>query len=185
MLTRNGKNNKRFLLYETLLESYDLRDYKSSELQNMRRSAIFCVLMLAVAITHLRAQYVFPEKFEHCYLDEFKFEETALVAEVDDDLLKAAITTGWDSKMLKGVAGNLGLQILVDRKGVSCLMSVRNNTNLKLKKMNLEENINTILKWKGQSDKISAIVVLEFDKGEISLKRFGTTDMRTLTEIKN
>ena len=51
------------------------------------------------------------------------------------------------------------------------------------KKMNLEANVNENLKWKGQSDKISAIVLLEFKDGEIVVKRLGTTDMRNLVEI--
>lgn len=139
--------------------------------------------MAFMAIGTLKAQYVYPEKFENCYLDEFKFEETSIIAEVDNELLKAAVTKGWDAKMLKGAEGNLGLQILVDRQGKSCLMSVRNDSNLKLKKLNLEENINEHLKWKGQSEKISAILVLHFEEGEITIKRLGTTDMRNLVEI--
>lgn len=139
--------------------------------------------MAFMVIGTLKAQYVYPEKFDNCYLDEFKFEETSIIAEVDNELLKAAVTKGWDAKMLKGAEGNLGLQILVDRQGKSCLMSVRNDSNLKLKKLNLEENVNEHLKWKGQSEKISAIVVLQFEEGEITIKRLGTTDMRTLVEI--
>lgn len=151
----------------------------------MRRPTIFLLLTALFTIGSLKAQYVYPEKFEHCYLDEFKFEETSIIAQIDNEEIKKVLTEGWDSKMLKGAEGNLGLQILVDRQGKSCLMSVRNDTNLKMKKMNLEEKINNNLKWKGQSDKISAILVLHFEKGEISIKRLGTTDMRTLTEIDN
>ncbi|WP_420387549.1 hypothetical protein [Roseivirga sp.] len=138
---------------------------------------------MTLATIGLKAQYVYPEKFDHCYLDEFKFEETEIIAEVDDEKLKEAIIAGWDSKMLNKGEGNLGLQILVDRKGNSCLMSVRNDTNMKMKKMNLVENIDQ-LKWKGQADKISAIILLHFDQGEITIKRLGTKDMVNLVEIK-
>ena len=139
--------------------------------------------MTLIAIGTLKAQHVYPEKFDHCYLDEFKFEETSIIAEIDNEVLKEVITKGWDAKMLKGAEGNLGIQVLVDRQGRSCLMSVRNDTNLKLKKLNLEENVNEHLKWKGQSQKISAILVLQFEKGEITIKRLGTKDMQNLVEI--
>lgn len=141
------------------------------------------MLFTFLCLPGLYGQYVYPERFENCYLDEFKYEETRIIAEIDNEKLKSVITSGWDDKMLKKAEGFLGLQILVDRKGGSCLMSVRNDTNMKLKKMNLEANVNENLKWKGQSDKISAIVLLEFKDGEIVVKRLGTTDMRNLVEI--
>ncbi|GHE67630.1 hypothetical protein GCM10011340_23990 [Roseivirga thermotolerans] len=141
------------------------------------------MLFTFLCLPGLYGQYVYPERFENCYLDEFKYEETRIIAEIDNEKLKSVITSGWDYKMLKKAEGFLGLQILVDRKGGSCLMSVRNDTNMKLKKMNLEANVNENLKWKGQSDKISAIVLLEFKDGEIVVKRLGTTDMRNLVEI--
>jgi len=149
----------------------------------MRRPTIFLLLATVFAMANLNAQHVYPEKFDHCYLDEFKFEETSIIAQIDNEEIKKVVTKGWDAKMLKGAEGNLGLQILVDRQGRSCLMSVRNDTNLKMKKMNLEENINNNLKWKGQQDKISAILLLQFEKGEITIKRLGTTDMVNLVEI--
>ncbi len=141
------------------------------------------MLFTFLCLPGLYGQYVYPERFENCYLDEFKYEETRIIAEIDNEKLKSVITSGWDDKMLKKAEGFVGLQILVDRKGGSCLMSVRNDTNMKLKKMNLEANVNENLKWKGQSDKISAIVLLEFKDGEIVVKRLGTTDMRNLVEI--
>ncbi|WP_286747024.1 hypothetical protein [Roseivirga sp. UBA1976] len=149
----------------------------------MRRSAFYGMLFTFLCLPGLYGQYVYPERFENCYLDEFKYEETRIIAEIDNEKLKSVITSGWDDKMLKKAEGFVGLQILVDRKGGSCLMSVRNDTNMKLKKMNLEANVNENLKWKGQSDKISAIVLLEFKDGEIVVKRLGTTDMRNLVEI--
>ena len=151
----------------------------------MRRTTLFCLLFAFLFLGNLHAQHVYPEKFDHCYLDEFKYEETSIIAQIDYEDLKKVVTEGWDSKMLKGAEGNLGLQILVDRRGKSCLMSVRNDTNLKMKKMNLEENINNHLQWKGQSEKISVIMVLNFEKGEISIKRLGTKDMINLVEIDN
>jgi hypothetical protein len=55
---------------------------------------------------------------------------------------------------------------------------------MKLKKMKLNENIDNNLKWKGQEDKISVIVLLQFEGDQITVKRLGTTDMVNLVEIK-
>jgi hypothetical protein len=142
------------------------------------------MLIAFIATGSLNAQHVYPEKFDNCYLDEFKFEETSIIAEIEDKVLTQVITEGWDDKMLKKAEGYLGLQILVDRRGKSCLMSVRNDTNMKLKKMKLNENIDNNLKWKGQEDKISVIVLLQFEGDQITVKRLGTTDMVNLVEIK-
>jgi hypothetical protein len=142
------------------------------------------MLIAFIATGSLSAQHVYPEKFDNCYLDEFKFEETSIIAEIEDKVLTQVITEGWDDKMLKKAEGYLGLQILVDRRGKSCLMSVRNDTNMKLKKMKLNENIDNNLKWKGQEDKISVIVLLQFEGDQITVKRLGTTDMVNLVEIK-
>lgn len=51
-------------------------------------------------------------------------------------------------------------------------------------KMKLNENIDNNLKWKGQEDKISVIVLLQFEGDQITVKRLGTTDMVNLVEIK-
>ena len=148
----------------------------------MKKIVLLC-LTLFLASASLQAQYVYPERFEdNCYLDEFEYESTEIIAKLDESVLIETITQGWSEKMIKGAEGNLGMQILVDERGRSCLVSVRNDTNLKLKKLNLIENVGQ-LKWNRLSEKISAIVVFVFEEGEIQVKRLGTTDQKTLTEI--
>ena len=66
---------------------------------------------------------------------------------------------------------------------ISCLMSIRNETNIKTKKMDLTNSINDNLKWPRMQQKVSVIVVMEFKEGEITMKRMGTLDMKTLTEV--
>ena len=131
------------------------------------------------------SQHVYPEVYDNCYLDEFIFEEDKILVPQDTERIKEVVTMGWDKKMFKGAEGYLGLQILIDNRGNSCLMSVRNDTSMKLKKMNLEENINNNLKWQRIAKKVSAIILLEFDGDKISVKRLGTVDLVNLVEIDN
>ena len=58
-------------------------------------------------------------------------------------------------------------------------------SNMKPKKMNLEGNINDHLEWQRLANKISVIILLEFDGENISVKRLGTLDMVNLVEIDN
>ncbi len=150
----------------------------------MKRQLLMLLICLTGMGLELSAQYVYPEKYDQCYLDEFKFETDKLIAIIEQESLIKTITEGWNKKMKDNAVGYLGLQILVDRRGQSCLMSVRNDTNMKVKKMNLSSNVNNNLKWPRMSEKISAIVLLHFEEGKISMKRLGTQDMVNLKEIK-
>lgn len=130
------------------------------------------------------AQHAYPEVTNNCYLDQFFLESDSIVAKIDNAKIIEAVTQGWDTKMISKTEGILGLQILVDNRGNSCLISYRNDTNQKGKKMNIENNINDNLKWPRQSSKVSAIAVIEFKEGEITVKRMGTKDYVNLIEIK-
>lgn len=131
------------------------------------------------------AQHAYPEVTNNCYLDQFVLESDSIIAKIDKAKIIEAVTQGWDSKMKSKIEGVLGLQILVDNRGNSCLISYRNDTNQKPKKMNIEGNVNDHLKWPRQSIKVSAIAVLEFKDGEISVKRMGTKDYVNLVELKD
>lgn len=152
----------------------------------MYRSIIFALTLSIASLPEASAQFVYPIKFDNCYLDQFIFETDELVAKIDTNILIETVTKGWTSKMKKEAIGDLGLQVLVDKRGKSCLVSVRNDTNLKLKKMKLSANINNVLEWPRQSDKISTLILFQFEEGEsINVKRLGTVDKINLTEIKN
>jgi hypothetical protein len=130
------------------------------------------------------AQHAYPEVTNNCYLDQFVLESDSIIAKLDNAKIIEAVTQGWDQKMKDKIEGVLGLQILVDNRGNSCLISYRNDTNAKPKKMNIEANVNDHLKWPRQPKKVSAIVVLEFKDGEITARRMGTKDYVSLIEIK-
>lgn len=144
---------------------------------------LFIALMMICSAQSF-AQHAYPEVTNNCYLDQFTLESDSIIAKLDNAKIIEAVTYGWDSKMKDKIEGVLGIQILVDNRGNSCLISYRNDTNQKPKKMNIEGNINDHLKWPRQSIKVSAIAVIEFKEGKITVKRMGTKDYVNLIEIK-
>jgi hypothetical protein len=151
----------------------------------MKTMKYFLALLLLAIGTKAFSQHVYPEVIDYCYLDMFVYESDSLIAKLDNDKIIEVITAAWDEKTKKSADGFLGLQMLVNNRGASCLMSIQNGTNMKTKKMNLTESINDNLKWPRMPQKVSVIMVLTFDKGEIELKRMGTIDKKSLVEIDN
>lgn len=149
----------------------------------MKAQKLFIALLFLGFGTQAFSQHVYPEVIDNCYLDQFIFESDSTIAKLDKDKIIEVITSGWDEKTLKSANGMLGLQVLVNNRGASCLMSIQNETNMKTKKMNLTETINDNLKWPRMPQKVSVIMVLTFDKGEIDLKRLGTKDKKSLIAL--
>ena len=151
----------------------------------MKATRYFFITLLLCVVQAAFSQNVYPEATNHCYLDQFVLESDSIIAKIDNEKIIEAVTGSWDAKTKSKIEGVLGLQILVDNRGNSCLVSFRNDTNQKAKKLNLESNVNDNLKWPRQPKKVSAIVVLEFNKGEITARRMGTTDYVNLVELEN
>lgn len=149
-------------------------------MRSPKQLIFLCMLCIGSAVY---GQNVYPIATNNCYLDEFILESDSIIAQASTEKIIEAVTASWDDKMKDKIEGVLGLQILVDHRGNSCLVSYRNDTNQKPKKLNLEANINDNLQWPRQAKKVSAIVVMEFAKGEITVKRMGTKDYVNLVEL--
>jgi len=149
----------------------------------MKTTRLFMMLICCVLSSQAFGQHVFPDVIDNCYLDQFVYETDEILAKLEDEKIIETVTASWDEKTKKNAEGILGFQVLVDNRGTSCLMSIRNETNIKTKKMNLAGSINDNLKWPRMQQKVSVIVVMEFKEGEITMKRMGTKDMKTLTEV--
>ena len=149
----------------------------------MKTTRLFMMLICCVLSSQAFGQHVFPDVIDNCYLDQFVYETDEILAKLDNEKIIETVTASWDEKTKKNAEGILGFQVLVDNRGTSCLMSIRNETNIKTKKMNLASSINDNLQWPRMQQKVSVIVVMEFKEGEITMKRMGTKDMKTLTEV--
>ena len=149
----------------------------------MKTIIAFIVSLTFFSSTH--AQHLFPEKFSGCVTDRFALEFDKADAKVDDADLLRAITAGFDEKTRSKISGSMMLQILVDVDGKSCLLSAKNHTNIRTKKLALKENIDSKLLWDTPpSKKVAAIVVVNFSRDGMVVKRLGVNANRGLHELK-
>src|SRR5699024_7018521 len=78
-----------------------------------------------------------------------------------------------DAEVIKEIKGILFLQILVDEKGKSCLISVENNTNISTEKLYLKEMVNERLFWQRPEEKTSVMLGLNFREEFVNYIRVG------------
>ncbi|TGD82918.1 hypothetical protein [Hymenobacter wooponensis] len=153
-------------------------------LENSYFTRFALTLLCSLLITSSYGQNLFPEKFKGCVTDQFSLESDSISAKVDNQTLIAIVTHALNEEETKSAIGTLALQIIVDRNGQSCLLSVKNDTNLKTKKLRLKENIDSRLLWEKVDNKVAAVVVLRFSSGTISVKRLGMNGKRGVHELR-
>lgn len=135
-------------------------------------------------VTHGYGQNLFPKKFKGCSTDQFNLESDTITARIDPQTLISTITSSLSAKEAKHAIGTLALQIIVDKAGQSCLLSVKNDTNIKTSRLHLKENIDSKLTWEKIDAKIAAVVVLRFDAGVVSIKRLGMNGKKGVHELR-
>lgn len=147
---------------------------------------IIPIFLAIVLILSLRcySQNLFPEKFKGCNTDQFALESDSASARISHSELISIIASGFDEGVRNKLEGSLTLQILVDLEGKSCLISVKNDTNTKTKKLKLKETIDNNLVWNKPSMKVAAVVVLKFDSNGIKMKRLGMNGKTGVHELK-
>ena len=119
------------------------------------------------------SQNLFPKKFEGCNTDHFSLESNIITAKLEKSDILKVIKDALGTKTLSKIKGEMMLQIIVDLEGRSCLISIDNNTNINLDKLQLKEAIDNNLVWDKPSKKVAAIVALNFRKDEILIARMG------------
>lgn len=135
------------------------------------RKIVLIILCLMPSL--IFGQHLFPEKFKGCITDQFALESDTAKAKILSTDFIHAVTGDFDEKTMSKIEGLLTMQILVDLDGNSCLLSVENKTNFTAAKLKLKENIDKKLVWGKPSEKVSAIIVLEFHQGTVTYKRLG------------
>jgi hypothetical protein len=149
----------------------------------MRINRIILLACLLGAISGY-AQNIFPEKFDDCITDRFALESDTITAKIKDQDLIGVIMNSFDSKTKAKVRGTLSLQIIVDSEGNSCLMSLKNDTNIKTRNLNLKPYIDKELKWKNRQQKVAAIVVYRFEDKGVKFKRLGMNAKKGVHELR-
>ena len=122
--------------------------------------------------SNCKAQNVYPEKFSGCITDHFALEKDSLVGKTDINQLIKIVLSSLDDKSKSKIEGVLSLQIIVNLDGSSCLISMKNETNIKSSKFKLKDVIDTI-KWEIPIKKISPLIQLKFNPNSIQYRRLG------------
>lgn len=130
-------------------------------------------LFLFFATNSAIAQNLFPEKFDGCTTDQFALESDTTTAKFDSDEFIIQLTKHFGTKLSKKIKGELQLQIIVDLEGNSCLISLKNETNVKTEKLDLKKWIDESVKWQIPTKKVSPIIYLDFSKSGIKFSRIG------------
>jgi hypothetical protein len=141
-------------------------------------------ILFSFLITSSYGQHLFPEKFKGCNTDQFSLESDSVTAKINSQTLVSLITSSLTEDQVETATGTLSLQIIVEKNGESCLLSLKNDTNLKTKQLHLKENIDGKLHWEKVGDKVAAVVVLRFSSGAISIKRLGMNGKRGVHELR-
>jgi len=129
------------------------------------------LIFLIGSIAH--AQHVFPEKYLVCNTGPFAQENGTIIAKISNKKLIAVIRNGMDKTPKPKVWGRLSLQIVVDREGNSCLLSMHNQTTLLPAQLNLKNDIDQNLVWEKPAQQVAALVVLDFYGRRTTVKRIG------------
>ncbi len=143
---------------------------------------VICFVQL-IAVQSASAQHIFREKLTLCNATPFVMETDTTTAKVADTTFVRIIKQCFDPRIKTVIQGKLLLQILVDQRGRSCLLSYENNTNLPNHVMKLEETINKELMWSVVSQVTCAVVRVTITKDEITIKRLGINQNKTWIEL--
>ncbi len=139
----------------------------------MRKIILTTIIILIFNFSY--GQNLYPEKFENCKLSRFCLDCGEPQAEIPENGLQFLIDN-LNPKALKKINGAITLQILVDTLGSSCLISAKNETNISFKKLNIENAVNSMPKWKPASKKgtlsnSSISIELIFKDEKVSFRR--------------
>lgn len=136
---------------------------------------ILLTVALTILSTYTFGQNLYPEKFDYCKLSEFCLDCGEIKAQPPQNLIQE-LNKNFDATSLKKIKGQLEIQILIDSFGRPCLLSTNNQTNIKSKKLRLQNSINNSSNWlpaisENKKTKSSVSLILYFDNGSFTVKR--------------
>lgn len=121
------------------------------------------------------AQYLYPEKFEGCEINSFLLDggnPKAMPVQYYAD----RFIDNLNPSVLSKISGAIEVQILIDSLGKPCLMSAKNETNVKSKTLHLQYAINNTPNWipaidKGKKADVCVSLFFIFSNGNLSIRR--------------
>ena len=152
----------------------------------MNRILLTLIGLFLINLTY--GQYLYPEKFEGCNTSRFCLDCGDRKAE-PPITFGIELFTKLDAKSLTKIKGVIEVQILIDSVGNPCLLSAKNNSNVKSKKLKLQYGINNISKWspaisEGKPKQSSVSFLIIFKDGDYFLER-RTFDFKNNSNVKS
>ena len=138
----------------------------------MKKIILICTALCAIGM-RASAQF-FPEGYEKT-IPDFCVDCGNPKAMPPDDMLQQLMIR-FEPKAFNKTRGKIYIQVLVDSTGTAKLLTAKNLTNVKSKKLNLQHSVNSI-KWTPSSDKRiqSVVLVLNFLDDRMEITRMEPT----------
>ncbi len=144
----------------------------------------FLLIFLMQFVSQIYSQNIFDEKFDGCETDYFVMEANKISVKIKSDIVKIFLNN-FDKETVNNIRGVLALQIIVDTTGNSCLLSVKNYTNIKTNKLNLKKIIDRELLWEKPKKNAGIILAIKFYGDTVEVKRIGLNKEKGFHELKN
>jgi ligand-binding sensor domain-containing protein len=151
-------------------------------------SRILLILVAILSVNLSFGQHLYPEKFEGCNTSRFCLDCGDSKAEPPTEFGNELLSN-LNKKYLKKISGTIEVQILIDTIGKPCLLSAKNGSNIKSKKLKLQNGINNTSNWKpaisdGKPKQSSVSMVIIFKEGTYSIQR-RTFDFKNNSNFKS
>ena len=144
----------------------------------------FLLIFLMQFVSQIYSQNIFDEKYDGCNTDYFVMESNKISVKMKSDIVRIFLND-FDKETVNNIRGVLALQIIVDTIGKSCLLSVKNYTNIKTNKLNLKKIVDRELIWEKPKKNVGIILAVKFYGDSIQIKRVGFTKEKGFNELKN
>lgn len=132
----------------------------------------FFLLTGILLFFQVNSQNLLEETFKGCDTEKFVIESDSISIHPIEDFLDV-FSENIDIEIIKEIQGVLFLQILVDKEGKSCLISVDNQTNVPTNQLYLKEMVDERLFWQRPKEKISVMFGLNFQDEFVNYVRVG------------
>jgi hypothetical protein len=129
-------------------------------------------------------QPIFDEKQYDCNYEGMSLENSEVVVDYQSkEMLYSDLIKNVDLKTLSKLQGEIMIQLLVDKEGKPCCISISNNTNVSRNKLRLVKNVNSMTGWQktdAVNKKVCAIINLNFMADRIFLKGLASVQAGSL-----
>lgn len=129
------------------------------------------------------SQQLFAETFEKCNTDRFVMESDSITIQPVEDLIEV-LSINMEEQTIEKIRGILFIQVLVDQKGRSCLLSAENSTNIATEDLFLKDLIDHNLFWQWPDEQTAVVIGMNFHENAVQFLRIGINDQKGFHPIQ-